>query len=141
MTIKRDPALRAAQEAMKTAQQRGRDYDSEFAQRYGGAVQPGSGAGHRFKLDCKLGQLLVECKRTAHESYRLTAAELRKALAGAQGPGGRGEIPAMAIDMAGFPDDIFILRGSDLRAILEGEVDVTIAPSKRTSKLAAAKNR
>jgi hypothetical protein len=123
----------------RTPQQAGRDYDSELAQRYGGVPQPGSGAGVHFKLDCKIGQLLVEGKRTTHESYRLTAAELRKALAGAQGPGGRGEIMAMAIDMAGFPDDVFVIRGSDLMSILQGEVEVSFAPGKRASKLAAAK--
>jgi hypothetical protein len=122
-----------------TPQQDGRDYESELAARYGGKAQPGSGAGHRFKLDLKLGSLLFSVKHTRHESYRLTAEELREALAGAAGPGGRGEIPAMAIRMEGFPDDVFVLRGSDLAAILEGDVEVTIAPSTRQSKLAAAR--
>jgi hypothetical protein len=122
-----------------TPQQEGRDYESELAERYGSKAQPGSGASPRFKLDWKLGGLLFSVKRTTHESYRLTAAELREALAGAAGPGGRGETPAMVIHMEGFPDDVFVLRGSDLRAILEGEVEVTISPGgKRAAKLAAA---
>lgn len=118
-----------------TPQQAGRDYDEELAKRYGGKAQPNSGATPRFKLDCKLGELLVEGKRTTHESYRLTAAELHKALAGAQGPGGAGEIPAMCISMAGFPDDVFVIRGRDLQAMLEGETEVSLAPSKRSAKL------
>lgn len=124
--------------SLRTPQEQGRDYEAELADRYGGSAQPGSGAGHRFKLDWRLGSLLFSAKHTRHESYRLTAAELREALAGAQGPGGRGEVPAMAIRMAGFPDDVFVLRGSDLRALLEGDVEVTLSPSKRASKLAAA---
>lgn len=124
-----------------TPQQEGRDYEAELAERYGGKAQPGSGAGPRFKLDLKLGSLLFSAKHTSHESYRLTAADLREALAGAAGPSGRGEIPAMAIKMEGFPDDVFVLRGRDLAMILAGEIDVTIAPSKRASKLAAASQR
>jgi hypothetical protein len=121
-----------------TPQQAGRDYERELAERYGGTPQPGSGATPRFKLDWKVGQLLVSAKRTKHRSYRLTAEELQEALAGAQGPGGRGETPAMAIRMEGFPDDVFVLRGSDLQQIMTGEVQVTMDPSKRLRKLAAA---
>jgi hypothetical protein len=120
-----------------TPQQQGRDYESELAERVGGVAQPNSGAGPRYKLDLKLGSLLFSAKHTTHESYSLKASDLREALAGAQGPGGRGEIPAMAIRMEGFPDDVFVMRGSDLRAALEGEVDVQMAPTKRAAKLAA----
>jgi hypothetical protein len=122
-----------------TPQQQGRDEDSAMAARYGGTPQPGSGATPRFKLDWKLGELLVEVKTTIHESYRLTAAELRKARAGAGGPGGRGERMVMAIRMEGFPDDVFIVPGETMRAIFEGEVDVQITPTKRAAKLAAVR--
>jgi hypothetical protein len=124
-----------------TPQQEGRDYEAELAARLGGKAQPNSGAGPRWKLDLKLGSLLFSVKHTLHESYRLKAEDLREALAGAQGPGGRGEIPAMAIKMQGFPDDIFVLRGSDLTAILEAQVDVgqIEATTKRAAKLAAAR--
>jgi hypothetical protein len=125
----------------RTPQEQGRDYDSELAARYGGRAQPGSGAGPRCKLDCKVGGLLIEGKRTQHESYRLTAAELRKVLAGTQGPGGRGEHGVMVIDMAGFPDDVFVVPGAVMRALLEGEADIKFAPSKRAAKLAAAGHR
>jgi len=123
---------------VRTPQEQGRDYESDLAARYGGQVQPGSGSTPRFKLDWRLGRLLVSVKRTTHESYRLTAADLQEALAGAQGPGGRGEIPAMAIHMEGFPDDVFVLRGSDLRAMLEGDVEVRVEPTRRAARLAAA---
>lgn len=122
-----------------TPQQKGRNHEVELASRYGGKLQPGSGSGVRYKLDWKLGELLVEVKTTIHESYRLTATEMRKALAGAQGPGGRGEHMVMAIRMEGFPDDVFIVPGQTMRALLAGEVDAQIAPSKRASKLAAAR--
>jgi hypothetical protein len=124
-----------------TPQQQGRDYEAELADRLGGKAQPASGAGPRWKLDLKLGSLLFSAKHTEHESYRLKAEDLREALAGTQGPGGRGEIPAMAIRMAGFPDDVFVMRGSDLRALLEEEVTASISPSKRAAKLAAARRR
>jgi hypothetical protein len=125
----------------RTPQQAGRDYDSELAARYGGRAQPGSGAGDRAKLDCKIGDLLIEGKRTQHESYRLTAAELRKVLAGTKGPGGRGEHGVMAIDMAGFPDDVFVVPGAVMRALLEGGVEAQMEPTKRALKLAAARPR
>jgi len=126
----------------RTPQQIGRDYEFELAERYGGTPQPASGAGPRFKLDCKLGSLLVSAKRTTHESYSLKAAEMREALAGAQGPGGRGEVPAMAIRMEGFDDDLFALRGSDLLEILQGEVEVELAaPNRRQLLLGLARAR
>jgi hypothetical protein len=123
----------------RTPQEQGRDYDAELAARYGGTAQPGSGAGPRYKLDCKLGELLIEGKRTQHESYRLTAAELRKVLAGTTGPGGRGEHGVMAIDMAGFADDVFVVPGAVMRALLAGEVQAQVAPSRREAQLAAAR--
>jgi hypothetical protein len=124
----------------RTPQEQGRDYEAELAARYGAMQQPNSGAGPKYKLDCKLGSLLFSAKHTTHESYRLTAEDLREALAGAQGPGGRGEVPAMAIKMAGFPDDVFVLRGSDLCALLAGDVEVSFAPpSRREAQLAAAR--
>lgn len=122
-----------------TPQQAGRDYELELAERLGGRPQPNSGAGPRWKLDLKLGSLLFSAKHTTHASYRLTAGELGEMVAGAQGPGGRGELPAMAIRMDGFPDDVVVMRGSDLRALLEGDVEApAIAPTKRAAKLAAA---
>jgi hypothetical protein len=125
----------------RTPQQLGRDYESEFSKRYGGKPQPASGATPRYKLDWRGGGLLASLKRTIHKSYRLTADELQETLAGAQGPGGRGEIGVMAIRMDGFPDDVFVIRGQDLRSMLEGEVEVTFAPSKRAIRLAAAKGK
>jgi hypothetical protein len=124
----------------RTPQEEGRAYEAELATRYGGKPQPASGATPRFKLDWKLAKLLVSAKCTRHSSYRLTAEDLREAFAGAQGPGSRGdEVLAMAIRMEGFPDDVFVLRGSDLRDMLEGDVEVVrFAPRKMSAKLAAA---
>lgn len=122
----------------RTPQQAGRDYDKELAARYGGKPQPGSGATPLFKLDCKIGDLLVEGKRTKHESYRLTAEELCKAHAGASGPGGRGERMVMCIDMQGYPDDVFVVPGQLMRDLLSGEIEVEIKPSKRAARLALA---
>ena len=122
---------------IKTPQQLGRDYEEDFARRVGGKPQPNSGAGPRYKLDWKMGSLLASLKHTVHRSYRLTADELQEALAGAQGPGGRGEIPAMVIKMDGFPDDVLVMRVSDLQAIFQGEVEVSFETSKRAARLAA----
>jgi len=127
---------------LRTPQDDGRAYDHELAERYGGRAQPGSGAGPVFKLDCKIGELLIEGKRTSHESYRLTAHELRKVLAGTVGPGGQGEHGVMAIDMAGYPDDVFVVPGSVMRALLAGEISTPAAePSRLAAKLAAAERR
>jgi hypothetical protein len=125
----------------RTPQQLGRDYEADFARRYGGNAQPASGAGPRHKLDWRMGTLLASLKHTIHRSYRLTAEELQEALAGAQGPGGRGEIPAMVIKMDGFPDDVIVMRAADLRSMFEGEVEVSFAPTKRSARLAAARQR
>lgn len=125
----------------KSPQQLGRDYEASFSKTYGGKAQPASGATPRYKLDWRGCGLLASLKHTLHKSYRLTADELQETLAGAQGPGGRGEIGVMAIRMNGFPDDVFVIRGQDLRSMLEGEVEVTFAPSKRALRLAAAKGK
>src|SRR4051794_24350323 len=122
-----------------TPQQLGRDYEHDLAKRYGGKAQPASGATPRFKLDWKLGSLLASLKHTLSRSYRLTAEELQEALAGAQGSGGRGEIPVMVIRMQGFADDVFVIRGQDMRSIFEGEVEVEFTPTKRAARLAAAR--
>jgi hypothetical protein len=122
----------------RTPQEQGRAYEAELAARYGGRAQPGSGAGPRFKLDWKQGELLASVKHTTHESYRLTAADLRELLAGSQGPAGRGERGIMVIGMAGFPDDVFVVPGDVMRALLEGEVEVRLEPTKRAAKLRAA---
>ena len=124
--------------AVKTPQQEGRDYEEELAARYGGRAQPGSGAGHRFKLDCKLGPLLISAKKTIHASYRLTAEELRETFAGSQGPGGRGEQGIMVVGMADYPDDVFIVPGQVMRSLLEGEVELEPTTTRRSAKLAAA---
>ena len=124
--------------AVKTPQQQGRDYESELAARYGGKVQPASGATPRWKLDWKLGNLLASVKKTTHRSYRLTADDLLEMHAGAQGPAGRGEIPCMVIKMEGVPDDVFVFFGSDLRALGEREVDLGSTTSRQSAKLAAA---
>jgi hypothetical protein len=123
-----------------TPQQAGRDYEVELAASVGGEPQPGSGAGDRYKLDLKLGSLLFSVKHTTHESYSLKASELREALEGAQGPAGRGETPGMMIKMAGFPEEVWIFSGSDMRAIFGGEVELEVgSSSKRSAKLAAAR--
>lgn len=119
----------------------GRDYEGDLANRYGGKVQPGSGSTPRAKLDWKLGSLLVSVKKTTHSSYRLTAAELRETFAGSQGPGGRGERGIMAIGMADYPDDVFVVPGQVMRSILEGEVDVELPATRRSTKLAVANRR
>lgn len=125
---------------VRTPQQAGRDYEAELAERLGGHLQPNSGAGPRWKLDLKLGSLLFSAKHTTHESYSLKASDLREAMAGAQGPGGRGETPAMVIRMAGFPDDVVVMRASDLFALLQGDVEPpVVTPGRREAKLAAAR--
>jgi hypothetical protein len=125
----------------RSPQQLGRDYEAELAARVGGKAQPASGAGPKWKLDWRLGSILFSVKHTLAKSYRLSAKELQEALAGAQGPGGRGEIPAMCIRMDGFPDDVVVMRLSDLQSFFEGEVAVDVVPSKRQAKLAAANGR
>jgi hypothetical protein len=125
----------------RTPQEQGRDYEHELAARYGGKAQPASGATPLFKLDWKLGNLLVSVKKTVHRSFRLTADDLLELRAGAQGPGSRGEIPCMVIGIEGAPDDVFLFFGSDVRAILEREVEVSFEPTKRAAKLAAANRR
>jgi hypothetical protein len=124
----------------RTLQQAGRDYEAELPARYGGHRQPASGAGPKWKLDWKLGSLLASVKKTKHRSYRITAEELLEMHRAARGPGGRGETPCMVISIDGAPDDAFVLLGSDLQGMLQGEIEAPpFASSRRAAKLAAAR--
>lgn len=48
------------------------------AQRFGGRVQPGSGSRAHSKGDVKTSKLLIECKTTEKDAFRLTEGLLAK---------------------------------------------------------------
>jgi hypothetical protein len=119
-------------------QQKGRAFEKEFAARHGLSTVPGSGATPRFKLDVGSVDLLLSLKWTSAESFRITAADVRETLAGAGGPGGRGQVGLLVARISGLGEEIVIGRESDVFSLLRGDTAVTLRPGARATKLAAA---
>lgn len=122
---------------MRAPQERGRDFEEEFAEIWGMQLVPQSGGGFKAKLDVGGTEVLVELKQTGNGSYRLAADDLRKAFAGAAGPGGKGKVMMFAVRMEGF-DDLLIARVPDMLAILRKDVEFQAPTTKRMDKRAAA---
>lgn len=112
-------------------------FEEEFAAAWGMELVPQSGGGLKAKLDVSGIEILVELKSTQAESYRLTAQDLRKAFAGAAGPGGKGKVMMFGIRMEGF-DDLLLARVPDMESILRGEIKLEAPATKLMTKRAAA---
>lgn len=119
-------------------QQAGVDYEHGFAERNGLDRVPGSGNGDRYKLDVGNVEVLISLKWTGAESFRITAEDMRETLAGAGGPGGRGQLGILVARMEGIGEEVATMRWSDLLAVLSGEVELGLRPNGRAAKLAAA---
>lgn len=123
---------------MLSPQEMGRLFEREFVAEIGGRLVPGSGSTPRAKLDVDQATLLWSLKWTAAESYRLTAADVREAVAGARGPGSRMVLPLLGVRIAGVGESISVARTSDLLAMLRGEVETSFTHARRSERLAAA---
>lgn len=121
-----------------TPQQRGREFEIEFAHMFGGEPVPGSGSTPRFKLDVDQITILWSLKHTDDESIRLKAEDFREALAGAEGPGSRSVIPAMALRIGGLDEVVGVVRIRDLLAFVRGEVKIEVDPTARDAMRARA---
>lgn len=122
-------------------QEEGRRRERRFCAEYGAKAVPGSGAMPRAKLDAAMSAILWSLKWTGAKSYRLTAADVREMVVGAEGPGSRGVLPALAVEIAGIGEDLSVLRTRDLIALLRGEVNVRVEPERRVVKRAYAEPR
>lgn len=120
---------------MSSPQQRGRDWEKQFAATYGGKPVAGSGSGPIYKLDVDHVTILWSLKHTDDESIRLTAKDFRETLAGAEGPGSRCVVPAMALRIGGLDEAVGVLRIRDLLAIARGEIKLELRPTKRNEAL------
>lgn len=114
----------------KSPQQKGRDYEAEIADRFGGEVVEGSGNQPFAKLDVSGQKILLSCKHTVHESYRLTAEVVDEAIRAIDAPGGLGgdTIPGVAVGIEG-EQDLIVLRLSDFLRIVMDDVKLA-TPSK-----------
>lgn len=121
-----------------TPQDLGRRYEKDFADRYGAKQTAGSGATPRYKLDVDHVSVLWSLKHTEAESFRLTAKDLLDAFAGAEGPGSRMVLPAMAVNVPAIREEVAVVRVRDLLALLRGEVVVNVKPTQRDVKRAFA---
>lgn len=119
---------------MTSNQEMGRIAEQRFAARHGLRAHPNSGATLVYMMDAGSSTLAVEHKWTSAESYRITAAELRKMVAQSGGPGARDVVPVHVVEMSGFPEPIWTLRESDLLAITRGDIDLDLSVSVRANK-------
>jgi hypothetical protein len=124
-----------------TPQELGRQFERDFAENeLGGLAKPvpGSGALPQYNLDVDQLSILWSLKHTTHASIRLTEDIILEAFAGAEGPGSRMVIPALALRIGGLDETIAALRMRDLLGIARREIDFSVAPSRRETKRALA---
>lgn len=115
-------------------------YEESFAGRWGGEQVVGSGNTPRRKLDVNGGVILASLKWTGGKSFRITNDVVREAIEGATGPGGMSAdmIPAVVVRLDEIDEEWMMLRVSDMLSLLRGDVEFSIAPTKRQIKRAAA---
>jgi hypothetical protein len=105
-----------------SAQQKGREVEPEIARRYGGKVQPNSGAGPVHKLDISQEEMLISSKHVSGDSFRLSRKDLEEMRSAARA---RGKMGAMVITYENgptvvlhFEDDYFDVVGREAPLIV-----------------------
>lgn len=115
-----------------------RDYANELEERVAGLlsgrVQPGSGSGKWAKMDARGSGIIVSCKSTKHRSFSVTKEMWEEVERAARGPGGTGDVPAMAVevDALGDPEVFLLIRPSDFADLMAS--DETIDMSKQSAR-------
>lgn len=111
----------------------GKDFERRFVKRYGGRLQPNSGATPFAKLDVGLSRLLCSLKHSREDRYVLTSEVLDEALLGARGTGCA---PVVVVELAGRPvaiADLELFLG-----VLEQPDEYVITMSKAKARRLAA---
>lgn len=121
----------------KTAQEKGRDFESRFAAKYDGKEQPGSGNGIYHKLDVKDSKFLWSLKWTSKKSFSFKSEDFKEVKDEVYGPGGLGAeyVPGMAVELEG--EEYAILRMQDLVGLMKQDVKV-FEPSEKEIKRSKA---
>lgn len=118
----------------KTAQEKGYDFEKEFGAALG--VKPTKGSGNQWfaKMDLGDSSILVSCKHTDAESFRLTAAHMREVQAACVGE----QEPVEAISVRG---EVYVVQrlGDWLAARSKPAEAAFIKPGKSAVKRATAK--
>lgn len=99
----------------QTGKRKAQKQEQGIAKRWGGAVQPASGAVPGRKGDVKLVAHLAEAKITASKRFTLTLATWLKCVVEA---GNQGRTPIMVIEFEGY-EPLVLMRQRDADAILE----------------------
>lgn len=124
---------------MSTPQQRGREFEAEWAEVFGVKPQRGSGNLYYAQLDVDdRGSILWSVKHTDDKSFRLTETMIRESREATMGPGSSGDrIPGIAIRIGGIGQLRVDMDARDfMRLITEGARYVK--PSKMQQKRALA---
>jgi hypothetical protein len=117
-----------------TPQEAGRRFEKFFADLLG--VKPVKGSGNLWyaKLDVGDNNMLVSCKHTDSESFRVHKHLMKEAQEAINGPGGIGgdAIPALAVSVQG--ETFVTLRAEDMLRLINSEHAVHMTPSKGEQK-------
>lgn len=118
----------------KTPQEKGYEFERDWAEIFGVKPVKGSGSLWYLKLDVGTSHVLFSCKHTDHQSFRVTKDLMREAVTAINGPGGSGgeTEPGLAISVDG---EIFVVQraGDWLRGRTE-EGMAFIKPDKGEAK-------
>ena len=122
----------------KTPQEKGFQFEEEFAQALGAEPTRGSGNQWFAKMDIGQAEILWSCKHTDNESFRMSKnlmREVQQAITGQGGVGGS-TIPGMAVSVDG---EIYCtIRAEDFLRLMQEEVKF-VQPSKGEAKRQRAK--
>lgn len=110
-------------------QERGREWESDFAEEFGLTLVPGSGSPWwSGKLDVTGEGARWSLKWTNKESFSVTRKIIREAVEATRGLGGTSEIPLWAFNIQG--EELVMMRKEDFKAIQARELNVL--PEVRT---------
>lgn len=123
----------------KTEQEKGRQFESEFASEFGGKLQPGSGNTPFYKLDVEGKAVLNSLKYTAekNKSIRILQSDLDEVNEAVYGIGGLGGefTPALSFKLGG--ETYTLIKTHDLVKLLQQNIEI-FAPPKNSERKAKA---
>ena len=123
---------------MPSAQQKGRDFEAEFAREMGLEKVVASGALWFSKLDVKGSGARWSLKFTEGEKFTIDRELLSEAIIATEGVGGDGSTPLWAIRIEGLDADLVLIRKEDFKRMQAGDLSV-LPPSDRPSRLRRAR--
>jgi hypothetical protein len=118
----------------KTPQEEGREFEGEFADKFGGSEVPGSGNGRFFKLDVRDSKFLWSLKWTSKKSFSFKSEDFKEVNDEVYGPGGLGHeyVPGLATALEG--EVYATIKMDDLVKLLEQEAKVFVPDKARVKR-------